>query len=142
MNTLTAPLLETPASDDLFARETLGTLDAHDAPSNTDYAFVAYKETHRASGTWCVRIHSLPVMGALFHPNAIRIQARAASAQGRPWFTWGRGLDPSHRDLRKIEFRVHVCDERATAIEIFVRLRRFDHTADDAVSVTIPWPEA
>lgn len=140
MITFSPLVLETPASDSITERETLARLEAHDSVSNTEYVFVAYKETHRASGTWCVRINALPLGGALFHPNAIRIQARAATAQGRRWFTWGKSLSPTADDARKVEFRVHVRYGQATAIEIFVRLRAYDHSADEPRTVVVPWP--
>lgn len=137
---LSEPLLALPASDPAFARETLAYLEAHDAPTSEDYAFVAYKETHLATGTWCVRINARPLPGALFHPNAIRIQARAASAQGRAWFTWGKSLSPAAGDPRKVEFRVHVRDGQAVAIELYVRLRAYDGSPDDPRSLVFPWP--
>jgi hypothetical protein len=142
MTALVSPLVETPASDSVTLRETLAYLEAHDSADNTEYAFVAFKETHRATGTWCVRIHSQPALGALFHPNAIRIQARAASVQGRSWFTWGKSITPQLGDPRKVEYRVHVRGGEATALEIFVRLRKFDGTADSPRSVAFPWPTA
>lgn len=141
MTTLTIPLLEAPASDDIMARETLAYAEAHDAVLNADYAFVAYKETHRSSGAWCLRIASLAGGGAYFHPNAMRLQARAATAEGEASFLWGSVCRPRPSDARKIEFRVHVCDGEATAIEIYLRLRRPDHTADEPVQVVFPWPE-
>jgi hypothetical protein len=143
MATFTAsPIVEAPASDDTTLRETLAHLEAHDSVSNADYAFVAFKETHRATGAWCIRIHSEPALGALFHPNAIRIQARAAGIQGRPWFTWGKSLSPRLGDPRKIEYRIHVRNGDAVALEIYVRLRKFDHTADEPRTVLIPWPSS
>lgn len=142
MHTLAPLLLDCPASDDAFVRQPLASLDAHDAVSHTDFAFVAYKETHRTTGTWCVRINAQPVAGALFHPNAIRLQARAATALGRSWFTWGKNVAPTLHDPRKIEFRVHVRDARPAEIEIYVRLRSHDGSADEPASVTFPWPAA
>ena len=139
MNTLFTQLVETPASDQSYARETLAYIDAHDGVQNEEYAFVAFRETHRASGAWCIRINSFHSGGAVFHPNAIRIQARAIGAQGKRSFVWGNPISPSTNDPRKIEFRVHVTHGQPTAVEIFIRLRKFDHSADEPRTVTFPW---
>lgn len=132
--------VEIPTSDALMDREVLACLEAHDAIATTEYSFVAYKETHRASGSWCVRIDAHPTGGALFHPNAIRIQARAASAKGRSWFTWGKPVTPTLDDARKVEFRVHVRDGYAAGIEIYARLRRFDGNLDEPRTAFFSWP--
>lgn len=141
MSTTTKPLVEAPASTDYTRYETLGYLDAYDAVLNCDYAFVAYKETD-SSGEWRVRIKSTQTAGAVFEPTMIRNQARATSAQGKPWFQWGYNFEPSAADPRQIEFRVHVADGQASAIEMFVRLRKADHSAAEPRSITFPWPAA
>lgn len=133
-------IIEAPASDTSCTYETLGYVDAYDAVLNCDYAFVAYKETSRDNGAWRVRIKSSQTAGAVFEPDMIRTQARAAGAQGKPWFLWGYNFEPSAGDPRQIEFRVHVANGQATAIEMFVRLRKFDQSADDPKSVQFPWP--
>jgi hypothetical protein len=140
MTTLSTPLIEAPASDPITVREPLAYLDAHDAVSNAEYAFVAFKETHRASGTWCVRINSLHTSSSVFHRNAMRLQARATSEQGKSWFTWGPAINPTATDPRQIKFHVHVRNGQPTAIEIMIRMRKFDHSADDMRTVTFPWP--
>jgi hypothetical protein len=133
-------LIEAPASDSARTIETLGYADAYDAPLNCDYAFVAYKETDKDSGNWRVRIRSSQTAGAVFEPDAIRLKARETGAQGKPWFQWGYSFDPSASDPRNIQFRVHVKDGKASAIEMLVQLRKFDGTADEAKSVMMPWP--
>jgi hypothetical protein len=140
MTTLYHQLIEAPASDEAFVRETLAYIDAHDGVSNEEYAFVAYKETHRSSGAWCVRIASRHSSASVFNPNAIRLQARAIGDQGKRSFVWGNPLSPKLGDPRRIEFRVYVAHGEPTSVEIFVRLRRFDHTADEARMATFPWP--
>lgn len=142
MNAPFSQLLAAPASDEIFERETLAYVDAHDGIQNTDYAFVAYKETHRTSGTWCIRIASSHSAGAVFHPNAIRLQARAVAEERRRSFVWATPLLPKVGDPRRIEFRIYVADGRPATVEIFVRLRKFDYTPDEARIVTFPWPEA
>jgi hypothetical protein len=109
------------------------------ATLNLDYAFVAYKETD--SYGWRVRIKSSQTAGAVFEPDMIRNQARAAGAQGKPWFQCGYSFDPSDFDPRNIQFRVHVSEGRPSAIEMFVQLRNFDGSAGEAKSVKFPWPE-
>lgn len=134
------PLIEAPESDSSYRYETLGYVDAYDAVLNIDYAFVAYKETD--SWGWRVRIKSSQTAGAVFEPDMIRNQARAADAQGQGWFQWGYSFDPSDADPRQIQFRVHVAGGKPSAIEIYVRLRKADGSAGEAKSVTFPWPEA
>jgi hypothetical protein len=136
----TPMLVEAPASDSVRTIETLGYVDAYDAPLNCDYAFVAYKETDKDTGAWRVRIKSSQTAGAVFEPDAMRLKAREAGAQGKPWFQWGYSFDPSASDPRNIQFRVQVKDGKAAAIEMMVQLRKFDGTADGAKSVTFPWP--
>ena len=135
----TKPLVEAPASDGAHTYETLGYVDAYDAPLNCDYAFAAYKETD-SNGEWRVRIRSTQTAAAVFEPAMIRNQARACSAQGKPWFQWGYNFEPSAGDPRQIEFRVHCKDGQAKEVEMLVRLRKFDQTADAPKSVRFPWP--
>ena len=137
---MAATLIEAPASDTARTIETLGYIDAYDAPLNCDYAFVAYRETDKDTGNWRVRIKSSQTAGAVFEPDAMRLKSREAGAQGKPWFQWGYSFDPSAADPRNIQFRVHVKDGKASAIEMLVQLRKFDGTADEAKSVVFPWP--
>lgn len=138
---MTSPqLIDTPANVPGGASyQQLAYVDAYDAVLNIDYAFVAYKETD-SSGAWRVRIKSSQTAGAVFEPDAMRTNARAAGAQGKPYFTWGYSFEPSASDPRCIEFRVHVADGRPAEIEMFVQLRKADHSADVAKSVRFVWP--
>lgn len=138
----TSPLVEAPASTETMTYETLGYVDAYDAVLNCDYAFVAYKETETDNGSWRVRIRSSQTAGGVFEPDAMRLQARSAGAQGKTHFVWGYSFEPSADDARQIEFRVHVAGGAPSAIEIFVRLRTFDGSPDEPKSVTFPWPAA
>ena len=131
-------LIEAPASDSSRTYETLAYIEAYDAPLNIDYAFVAYKETD--SDGWRVRINSSQTSGGVFEQEAMRLQARAAGAQGKEWFQWGYSFDPSDDDARIIQFRVHVADGKPSEVEIFVQLRKFDGTADTPKTVTFAWP--
>src|SRR5262245_35205546 len=128
-NTMTKPLLEAPVSNDTFRYETLGYVAAYDAPLNCDYAYVAYKESE-GNGEWRIRIKSNATAGAVFEPVAIRNKARETSAQGKPWFTWGYGFEPSAGDQRNIQFRVHVNNGQAAEVEMIVQLRKYDGSAD------------
>lgn len=142
MNTLTTkPLIEAPVSDSNYKYETLGYVAAYDAVLNCDYAFVAYKETDSA-GDWRVRIKSSQTAGGSFEQAAMRSKARETSAQGKPWFQWGYSFDPAPGDPRNIQFRVHVANGQPREIEMYVQLRKFDGTADEAQSVRFPWPSA
>lgn len=134
-------LLEAPASDSSYTYEQLGYIDGYDAVINCDYAFVAYKETERSGGAWRVRIKSSQTAGAVFEPEAMRLKSRETGAQGKPWFQWGYQFEPSTGDPRHVEFRVHVAGGKPDKIEMIVQLRKFDHTADEAKSVSFKWPE-
>lgn len=140
MNT-TKQLVEAPTSDSNTTYETLGYVQAYDAVLNGDYAYVAYKETSRGSGEWRVRVKALQTAGAVFEPAMIQSKARETSAQGKPWFVWGFTIDPSNGDPRQVQFRVHCKDGAATEIEMFLQMRKFDHSADAPKSVRFPWPK-
>jgi hypothetical protein len=134
-------LIEAPAADFNRRYETLAYLEAYDAVLDSDYAFVAYQETERSSGRSTVKVASRNTAGASFEPVAIRQRCRAAGARDEPFFTWGYAFSPSASDPRQIEFRVHVEAGAPKEIEIFVRLRRADHSADQPKSVRFPWPQ-
>ncbi|MEO6002769.1 MAG: hypothetical protein ABIZ04_06810 [Opitutus sp.] len=135
-----APLAEAPASDTSRVYESLGYVEAYDAVLNCDYAFVAYKETERGSDNWRVCVKSTQTAGGSFDPAAIRNKARETGAQSKPYFTWGYNFEPSAGDPRQIEFRVHVADGLPKEMEVFVRLRKADHSADEPRSVKFAWP--
>jgi len=132
-------LVEPPANTTSQTYQQLGYVAAYDAVLNCDYAFVAYREAD-SDGSWRVRIRSSQTAGAVFEPAAMTSQARAAGAQGKPWFPWGYSFDPSASDPRCIQFRVHVKDGKPAEVEMFVQLRKFDGSADAAQSVRFPWP--
>jgi hypothetical protein len=135
-------LIETPVSDSCHRYETLGYLEAYDAILNGDYAFVAYKETEKGSKQWRLCIKSTQTAGGSFDPAAIRGKARETGAQGKAYFTWGYRFEPSAGDPRQIEFRVHVIDGLPKEVEIFMQLRKADHSADQSKSVKFAWPQA
>jgi len=133
-------LIEAPASDSVREYTPLAYLEGYDAVLNDDYAFAAYKETSKDSGEWCVRIKSRHTAGAVFEPEAMRLQSRSAGAQGKPYFIWGYNFEPSPSDPRCIEFRVHQKNGKTDHIEMFLQLRNADGSAAEAQSVTFPWP--
>ena len=139
--TATAPLLSAPADDARTLYQTLAYVEAYDAVNDDDYAFVAWRETERDSGAWRIRIQARGLAGAVFEPAQMRGPARAASARGQPFFTWGAGMAPSLGDPRQVEFRVHVDQGQPREIEIHVVMRRFDHSADAPRSVRFGWPQ-
>ena len=140
MSAPSSPLVDTPANVPGGTQyQHLAYVAAYDAVLNTDYAFVAYKETD-SDGQWRVRIKSSQTAGAVFEPDAMRSNARSTGAQGKPWFAWGYSFDPSAGDPRCIQFRVHVTEGQPQEIEMFVQLRKFDGTPDDAKSERFAWP--
>ena len=77
-----ATLVEAPVSTSTQTITPLAAIDAYDAVLNDDYAFVAYRETDVGSGEWRIRIKARHLTGVVFEPEAMRLQARAAGAQG------------------------------------------------------------
>jgi hypothetical protein len=88
-----------------------------------------------------VRIAGRRTPGAVFEPEAMRLQARAAGAQGKPYFTWGWGMSPSEGDARQVEFRVHLEGGKPARVEMLLRMRRADGSADEARTATFAWPQ-
>lgn len=134
------PLLETPPDNAVHSFVPLGYIAVYDAPLNCDFAFLAYKETDNDSGNWRVRIRSTQTVGASLEAPMIAQKAREAGAQGKPFFLWGYKLEPSAADQRHIEFRVYQENGQPKELEIFVRLRLFDQSADKPQSLRVPWP--
>jgi hypothetical protein len=133
-------LIDAPSSTDSQTYHVLAELEAYDAILNDDYAFIAFRETDTSSGGWRVRIKARHLTGVVFEPEAMRLNARSAGAQGKPFFIWGNSMDPSTGDPRSIQYRVHVKDNAPSEIEICVQLRKADGVADVAKSVRFPWP--
>jgi hypothetical protein len=133
-------LVDIPASSASQEITPLGSIEAYDAVLNDDYAFAAFKENDKADGAWRVRIKGRHMTGMVFEPEAMRLQARAAGAQGKPFFTWGAGIDPSAGDGRCIQYRVHVKDGKPSQIEVFVQTRKFDGSPEEAKSLMFSWP--
>lgn len=133
-------LIDAPVSDTSLEITPLAYAEAYDAVLNDDYAYVAYKEVERSSGAWRVRIRGRHTAGAVFEPDMMRQQARAAGAQGKPWFAWGYSFDPSQGDPRCVQFRVHVADGRPDRVEMHMQMRKSDGTAAAPISVEFPWP--
>src|SRR6185369_11091809 len=100
---MTAQLVEAPTSSSSLKIMPLGYVEAYDAILNDDYAMVAYKEQETSTNEWRVRIRSKQTAGAVFEPEAMRLQARSAGAQGKPFFTWGFSMDPSAGDPRMVQ---------------------------------------
>ena len=141
MDTLASPrLLDIPADNTTTRHDTLAYLEAYDAVNDDDYAFLAWRETDRATGSWCVRIQGRAMSGVVFEPEAMRKAARAAGARGEAFFTWGAGITPSQGDPRQITYRVHVADGRPAEVEIVAVLRNADHSAAQPRSVRFAWP--
>lgn len=133
-------LIDAPSSTPTQMIDVLGAIDAYDAVLNDDYAFVAYKETDTDTGAWRVRIKARHLTGVVFEPEAMRLQARSAGAQSKPFFTWGNGIDPSAGDPRSLQYRVHVEGGKPSKIEIAITLRKADHTPGEAKSLVFAWP--
>jgi hypothetical protein len=131
------PLIEAPESDNYRDIQTLGYLDAYDAVLNDDYAFVAFKETDKSSGSYEIKIKSRGTAGAVFDPAMIRAKCRERGAHNQPYFTWGYSCEPSPGDPRRIEFRVHQRNGAPDALEIVVVTRKADSSAQEPKSLRI-----
>jgi hypothetical protein len=121
-------------------REPLPNADHSEPVLDTQHPFIAYKEVHRPSGAWRVRIQSRDAASALLYPNAIRLQARATSEQGKSSFTWTNAAEGNSGQSARIKFRVHVNDGEPAAIEVFPET--VSARAGTAVPpVKFDWPE-
>ena len=116
MSTFSTTSVEIPGSDDGIDCEPLPSSDAAEPVLNTQHPFVAVKETNRASGAWRVRILSRHTAATVLYPNAMRLQARATSEQGKSSFTWSHAAPG---ESAQIKFRVHVNEGEPAAIEVF-----------------------
>ena len=77
----------------------------------------------------------------MIYPNAIRLQARAASEQGKSSFTWTHPLVAGAGNSDKLKFRVHVDHGEPAAIEVFPRPSAPKGSAIP-VPVKFSWPAA
>jgi hypothetical protein len=118
----------------------LAHVDAYDAILNADYAFIGYQETDNG-GVGRVRIKASQTARAVFEPDATCSHEPSAAIRGKPWFQWGYRFDPGSGDQRCIRFRAHAKHGRPQDIEMFVRLRKFDGSADETKSVRFDRPE-
>ncbi len=134
------PLLETPPDNAAHSYVSLGYIAVYDAPLNCDFAFLAYKETDKDSGNWRVRIRSTQTVEAVLEAPMIASKARDTGAKGKPFFLWGYKQEATASDPRQIEFRVYQEGGTPKELEIFVRLRQFDQSADKPQSLRVPWP--
>jgi hypothetical protein len=103
--------------------------------------FVAFKETNPASGAWRLRIESRHDTAAVLYPNAIRLLARAAGAQGKSSFTWINTAVASSGRPEKLTFLVHVNDGEPSAIEVFPAAPNLSSAASP-LPVKFCWPAA
>jgi hypothetical protein len=101
--------------------ELLHRLNTDDDALSTRHPFIAYKETNRNSGAWRVRIESRHAAAAVIYPNAIRLQARAVSEQGKSSFTWTHPIVATAGNSEQLKFRVHMNGGEPAAIEVFPR---------------------
>jgi hypothetical protein len=99
--------------------EPLRCADASEAVLSTRHPFIAFKETNPASGAWRVRIKSRQNTSAVLYPNAIRLQARAVTAEGKSSFTWSNSNPGKLGDPKNPQFLVHVEKGEPASIEVF-----------------------
>jgi len=138
----TYQLIQTPVSNDQYTFEQLAYIEAYDAEIEDHYAYVAFKQTHRDNESWCIRILSRSLGGALLRPAEIAQQSRLATVQGKSHFSWGLRKDPSFEDPRHIEFRVHVVEGRPTEVEIVLQVLQAGRRPAAPESVRFAWPAA
>lgn len=124
-----------------IAREPLHCIDTDHAEFSTEHPFVACKEINRASGAWRVRIQSEHADAAVLYPNAIRLQARAISEQGKSSFTWSNALIAGSGNAARLKFRVLVNDGEPAAIEVFPQPAAPSSRARSS-AMTFSWPAA
>lgn len=121
--------------------EPLRCADSEPAVLSTKHPFIAIKETNPDSGAWRVRIQGRHAASAVLYPNAIRLQARAVSAQGKSSFTWTNTAAAGSTSTDKLTFRVFVNDGEPAAIEVFPRPSTLSPKGAPA-PVKFCWPAA
>jgi hypothetical protein len=135
----TSSPINPPATQEIES-EPLRCLDGDGTALSTRHPFAAIKETNRASGAWRLRIQSRHAASAVLYPNAIRLQARAVSAQGKSSFTWTNPVSGS-AGAAKLQLRVLVNDGEPAAIEIFPQAST-QNSAGKQMPVKFCWPAA
>ena len=120
--------------------EPLRCADASEPVLDTRHPFIAFKETNPASGAWRVRIKSRHDTTAVLYPNAIRLQARAVSAEGKSSFTWTDSMVARPGQPKKLRFVVHVNGGEPAAIEIVPTATAFSPTSQ--LPMKFCWPAA
>ena len=133
---------ETHASPEArIESEPLRCADASESILSTRHPFIAFKETNPASGAWRVRIKSRHDTTAVLYPNAIRLQARAVSAEGKSSFTWSYSAAGKPGDPKSPQFLVHVNKGEPAAIEVFPA-PVVSNSAPSVPPVKFCWPAA
>ena len=131
--------VNSPSSAEIES-EPLRCLDGDDTVLSTRHPFAAIKETNPASGAWRLRIQSRHAASAVLYPNAIRLQARAVSAQGKSSFTWTNPATGS-AGTETLQLRVLVNDGEPAVIEIFPQASTQQATGKQT-PVKFCWPAA
>jgi hypothetical protein len=141
MTTVSTSSLETPSASAGIQTEPLRRADGAIQPfANTRQPFAAFKETNPSSGAWRVRITSRHDTTAVLYPNAIRLQARAVSAEGKSSFTWTNATDARPGEPKRLQFVVHVNDGEPATIEILPAANSF--SAVTPTPMKFCWPAA
>ena len=117
--------------------EPLRSVGTDEAELSTRHPFIAFKEVNPDSGAWRVRIKSRSAATAVLYPNALRLQARAVSEQGKTSFTWNGSLAAGNAG--KFKVRVRLDRGEPAAIEVFPRPAA---PGADQNSVMFGWPAA
>ena len=139
MNSTFASPTKPLASDNPVVREPLAVFGS-DKATPSDNAFVAYKETHRASGAWRVCVDAGDAAAAVLYPYALRLQARASSERGNKWFFWSNDTTHAAPDAPHIKFRVHVSGGQPAAIEVLFPCGKREHRVGEAKHLKFSWP--
>jgi hypothetical protein len=126
-----------PSGGTVIETEPLRSVGSDEAELSTRHPFVAFKEVSPASGAWRVRIQSRSAAIAVLYPNALRLQARAVSEQGKTSFTWNGSF--AGEKSNKFKVRVRVDHGEPAAIEVFPRPAAPGASQN---SVTFGWPAA
>ncbi|MGH7957836.1 MAG: hypothetical protein ACREH8_12635 [Opitutaceae bacterium] len=118
MTTVSSSSPDNPPAGAGIETEPLRSTDSSMPFGGSRQPFAVFKETNPSSGAWRVRIKSRQDTTAVLYPNAIRLQARAVSEQGRSTFTWSNSREGRPTDARNLRVVVHVNHGEPDAIEI------------------------
>ena len=124
-------------------REELGYISSYDVISDTDYTYVAFKETRKKSGEWKLIIRGKDTAGTSLRPDSDSLakKIKEAAKAGKDYIVTGFSLTPTETDPRLVEHRVYFDEsQQPSSVEIHVVTRNADGSAKNKKVAKFSWP--